>query len=43
MYLTYSNEVSLCFNIIPEHVDALVLPSNEFKNSVAVEIELLHS
>jgi hypothetical protein len=43
MWLIYSTEVSLFFNIIPEHIDALAPSWHEFKNFVAVEIGLLHS
>jgi hypothetical protein len=34
---------SLFFSILPEHIDAFVPYWHEFKNSVAVEISLLHS
>jgi hypothetical protein len=43
MWLSYSAEVSLFFNIIPEHNDAFVPLWHEFKYSIAVEIGLLHS
>jgi hypothetical protein len=43
MQLIYFTEVSLFFNIIPEHIDAFVPPWYDFKNPVAVEIDLLHS
>jgi hypothetical protein len=43
MWLIYSTEVSLSFDIIPENTDAFVLFLHEFKNSVEAEIELLHS
>jgi hypothetical protein len=36
-----SAEVSLCFNVIPEHADAFVPSSHEFKNCVEVETGLL--
>jgi hypothetical protein len=43
MQLIYSTKVPLFFNTIPEHIDAFVPSWHEFKNSVAVEIGLLHS
>jgi hypothetical protein len=36
-------KVPFFFNIIPEHIPAFVPPWQEFKNSTAVEICLLHS
>jgi hypothetical protein len=43
MLLIYSTEISLYFNIIPKHTDAFVPSWHKFKNSVLVEIGLLHS
>jgi hypothetical protein len=43
MYFIYYTEVSLLFNIIHKHIDALVPSWHEFQNSVVAEIRLLHS
>jgi hypothetical protein len=43
MCLIYSTEVSSFFNTIPENTEAFFPSWQEFKNSVAVEIGLLHS
>jgi hypothetical protein len=43
MQLIYCPELSLMFNRIPELIDIFVPSWNEVKNSVAVEMRLLHS
>lgn len=38
----YSTAVLLCFFMISEHIGVFVLPWHKFKNSVVIEIGLLH-
>ena len=40
--LTFTTEVSLLFNLIPEKTGAYVPPWHEFKNSITLETGLLH-